>query len=430
MLVLLMGLAVSGLVPLSVLLAQRALRSAREAEHSRISEALERTTDGIWDWDLTTGSSVHSPGIWRYLGYDPEAVPPIRDAWLALVHPDDQPRLAHEMEDHLNGVRPSFDAEYRVLARDGSWHTIVDRGRVVDRTSGGHPARMVGIKADVTVARSAQQARESAEQRFREIFDSGFQYQMLLDRASAVVEINAHAVDETHVRAEDVRGRLVWNTLWWAGFPAAQDRLRAATSAALRGLTRRYEEEFPGEDGVRTWLEIAVKPLTGDASTPTQILLEARDITARRRVDSTLREVEALTTMGRVAAHVAHEINNPLAGIQNSFLLIKGAIPPSHPHFKYVGAIEREIARIAAVTRQLYETYRPEQDGGGGRCGRDGDRRCDRVPGAGEPRRRRAHPHRAEQRAGGRSRTRARCCARSRTTWCRTPSRRRRREAR
>jgi PAS domain S-box-containing protein len=363
LLVLLMGLVVSGLVPLSVLLAQGALRSARETERTRITAALERTTDGIWEWDLITGGSVHTPGIWRYLGYDPDGVPPIRDAWLALVHPEDQPRLAHAIQDHLNGVRASFDAEYRVLARDGTWHTIVDRGRVVDRTSGGHPARMVGIKADVTVARSAQQAREAAEQRFREIFDSGFQYQLLLDRASAVVEINGHAVEETHVAADEVRGRLVWNTLWWAGHPEAQERLRAATSAALRGLTRRYEEEFAGEDGVLTWLEIAVKPLTGDAGMPTQLLLEARDITARRRVDSTLREVEALTTMGRVAAHVAHEINNPLAGIQNAFLLIKGAIPATHPHFSYVGSIEREIGRIAAVTRQLYETYRPEQDG-------------------------------------------------------------------
>ena len=73
--------------------------------------------------------------------------------------------------------------------------------------------------------------------------------------------------------------------------------------------------------------------------------------------------------MGRLAAQVAHEINNPLAGIQNSFLLIKGAIPPTHPHYAYVGAIEREIARIAAVTRQLYETYRPEQESGGAPVG-------------------------------------------------------------
>ena len=35
-------------------------------------------------------------------------------------------------------------------------------------------------------------------------------------------------------------------------------------------------------------------------------------------------------------------------------------VPTTHPHFAYVGAIEREISRIAGVTRQLYETYRPE----------------------------------------------------------------------
>jgi PAS domain S-box-containing protein len=366
LLVLLMGLAVSGLVPVSVILAQQALRGARESERARITEALERTTDGVWEWDVLTGASAHSPGIWRYLGYDPASVPPIRDAWLALVHPDDQARLAQEIADCLSGARPSFDAEYRVLARDGKWHAIVDRGRVVDRTASGHPSRMLGIKADVTVARSAAHAREAAEQRFREIFDSGFQFQLLLDRAGAVVEVNHHALQEFGVVDADVRGRLVWNTLWWNGNAPAQERLRVAVSAAARGLTRRFEEEFALANRAEVSLEIAVKPLTGESEEDTQLLLEARDLSARRRAEATLREVETLTTMGRVAAQVAHEINNPLAGIQNSFLLIKGAIPTTHPHYKYVGAIEREVARIAAVTRQLYETYRPEQDGHAG----------------------------------------------------------------
>jgi signal transduction histidine kinase len=43
-------------------------------------------------------------------------------------------------------------------------------------------------------------------------------------------------------------------------------------------------------------------------------------------------------------------------------MLVKDAVPTDHPHFRYVGAIEREVERIARVTRQLYETYRPEQD--------------------------------------------------------------------
>ena len=84
------------------------------------------------------------------------------------------------------------------------------------------------------------------------------------------------------------------------------------------------------------------------------------DETAREH--DAARELECLVMMGNIAGRVAHEINNPLASIQNAFLLVKDAIPLTHPHYQYVGAIEREIQRIAIVTRSLAETYRPEQD--------------------------------------------------------------------
>jgi signal transduction histidine kinase len=80
------------------------------------------------------------------------------------------------------------------------------------------------------------------------------------------------------------------------------------------------------------------------------------------RAHDAARELDCLVMMGTIAGRVAHEINNPLASIQNAFMLVKDAIPPSHPHYQYVGAIEREIQRIATVTRSLAETYRPEQD--------------------------------------------------------------------
>jgi two-component system sporulation sensor kinase C len=117
--------------------------------------------------------------------------------------------------------------------------------------------------------------------------------------------------------------------------------------------------------GQRMVMDFSVKAIRDAEGRVAQLLVEGRDITARRRAEAELREVETLTTMGRIAARVAHEINNPLAGIQNSFLLLRDAIPADHPHYAYVGAIEREIRRIADVTRQLYETYRPDSDGTG-----------------------------------------------------------------
>ncbi len=365
-LVLVLGLMVSGLLPLTIHLGQRARRVEREAERARLASALERATDGIWEWDLVSGIAVRSAGLWRYLGYDPETVPWERSAWSSLIHPADQARVEEGIRRHLAGESPSFEAEYRVQSQAGNWHTILDRGRVVDRSATGQPIRLLGISADVTETRSAEAAREATERRFRAIFDSGFQFQLLLDRAGVVIEVNQVALVERKAPAHLVRGRPVWETLWWAEDTEAGARLREAIQrAAATGDAPNYEEELQSTAGPVTILDIAIKPITDAEGQATQLLLEARDITARRRAEAALQEVDTLTTMGRVAARVAHEINNPLAGIQNSFLLIKGAVPPTHPHFAYVGAIEREIARIAAVTRQLYETYRPETEGNG-----------------------------------------------------------------
>jgi two-component system, sporulation sensor kinase C len=64
--------------------------------------------------------------------------------------------------------------------------------------------------------------------------------------------------------------------------------------------------------------------------------------------------------LGRVAARIAHEINNPLTAVKNSFLLIKPAISTEFRHYDYVNRIDKEINRMARIIRQMYDLYRPE----------------------------------------------------------------------
>jgi PAS domain S-box-containing protein len=360
--VLFLGLIVSALLPVTLRLGQVAWRTAHAFERARLSSALERATDAIWEWDLVTGRDERTRGLWRHLGYDTSTLSPGDTAWASLIHPDDRADVDAALARHISGAAATFEAEYRVRDSSGNWHVIVDRGRLVERQADGSPARLVGICADVTEARRMQEARDTSERRFRAIFDSGFQCKLLLDADGRVLEVNRASLDLAGVTAGAVLDRPVWETLWWHASAESAARLRNEVAWASGGETVRYEEELSDLGGSTLILELGLKRVNPGEGPASQLLLQARDVTARRRVDAALQELETLAAMGRIAARVAHEINNPLAGIQYSFLLIKDAIPKDHPHYRYVGAIEREITRIGAVTRQLYETYRPEKE--------------------------------------------------------------------
>jgi len=117
----------------------------------------------------------------------------------------------------------------------------------------------------------------------------------------------------------------------------------------------------------RTWL-IRHHPLKRDERL-IGVCAVVQDITTQKQAEEALRqsqrlqvEAEKLAATGRMAARIAHEINNPLAGIKNSFLLVKKAVPKDHPRYGFVGLIEKEIDRIAEIVRQMYDLHRPNQD--------------------------------------------------------------------
>jgi len=86
--------------------------------------------------------------------------------------------------------------------------------------------------------------------------------------------------------------------------------------------------------------------------------------TELKAAQSQILQQEKMASIGQLAAGVAHEINNPIAGIKNAFLVLKDGIPLSHPHYHFVGMIEREIERVASIVRRMYDLYRsePRQD--------------------------------------------------------------------
>ena len=360
-LVLLLGLSVAVLLSVTMWQQREMWANASTEGMQRMQRAIERNTDGVWEFDVVRGAMHRSPALMRYLGIDPLVLESGFAAWSALVHPDDMALYARAMDAHLSGRDEAFECEYRLRAGDGSWHALVDRGRVVERLADGSPARLLGISADVTEQARADASRAERERRFRTMFDTANQVQLLLDYDGGILEANRAAGELAHTTADALQGMRFWQVPWWADDTLTSERVQDRFVKARGGDTNRFEVEI-GRPGDRlSTIDFSLKPIHDHDDRVVQVLVEGRDLTVRKRAEASLREIGALTTMGQLAARVAHEINNPLAGIQNAFLLIRGAIPTDHPHYRFVGAIEREIARIAAVTRQLYETYRPDQ---------------------------------------------------------------------
>ncbi len=137
-------------------------RVALEADLNRREKqlwfALNEAADGLWDWNVPAGEVFFSPQLKRMLGYGPDEMAPTLASWSANVHPDDAERVMQQLDDHLQGRRTRYEAEYRLRNRNGVYLWVHDQGRVCERDAEGRATRVVGMVQDVTARHDAQDA--------------------------------------------------------------------------------------------------------------------------------------------------------------------------------------------------------------------------------------------------------------------------------
>jgi signal transduction histidine kinase len=165
----------------------------------------------------------------------------------------------------------------------------------------------------------------------------------------------------------------------------AEYRERIATVLEPEQRTSGENLEFccQHRNGEVRWMSLAWQPMYAQNGGYLGIRTSSRDVTDRRalreelrlhaehleqlvqertsrlrQLESRQRQMEKLAALGQLAAGVAHEINNPLAGMRNAFELLKSGLARDHEHYELLVLIDREIERISAIIHQMYQLYR------------------------------------------------------------------------
>lgn len=135
---------------------ERAEETLRESEE-RYALAVRGADDGMWEWNLRTGSVYYSPRWKSLLGYSEHELGSSIDEWRERVHPLDAGRVERALQSHLEGETARLDVEHRLRHSDGSYRWVHARGAAL-RDATGKVQRVVGLNTDISARKQVQEA--------------------------------------------------------------------------------------------------------------------------------------------------------------------------------------------------------------------------------------------------------------------------------
>jgi two-component system CheB/CheR fusion protein len=115
------------------------------------------------------------------------------------------------------------------------------------------------------------------------------------------------------------------------------------------------------KDGSIYWVDTTIVPFLDDAGKPYQYMAIRYEITDRKRSEDRLREQEALARLGQMAAVVAHEVKNPIAGIRGALQVIGSRMAADARDRPVIGEIIARLDALNAIVQDLLVFARPRE---------------------------------------------------------------------
>ena len=158
------------------------------------------------------------------------------------------------------------------------------------------------VVLDVTVLERAQQALVHGAEYLRQVLDTQFTYVCVLAADGTLLEANRTMLEAMNLSIEDVRGRSFEDTFWWARQAESRQCMRDSIVKAHAGVVR--TEMNATLKRTPFWFDFSLTPIRGADGQVTHIVASGIDITARKALETSLRESEARLRLAAESANI------------------------------------------------------------------------------------------------------------------------------
>jgi PAS domain S-box-containing protein len=318
-----------------------------ERDAFRLAAIVESSDDAIVSKDLNGIVTSWNRAAERIFGYKAEEI--VGQSITLIIPPelhDDEPRILQRIQsgqkiDHFQTVRLTKDGRRIDVALTIS--PVKDReGRIIGAAK---------IARDI----AGQRKIEEAALRLAAIVESSDDAIVSKDLNGIVTSWNKGAERIFGFKAEEIVGRSITLIIP----PELQDdepRILAKIRAGER--IEHFETIRVRKNGERLNVSLTVSPVRNQQGQVIGAAKIARDVTHQKKVEAALQVSEKLASVGRLAATVAHEINNPLEAVTNYIYLAKSQPDLSDKLRRYLEYADQELVRVAHIAQQTLGFYR------------------------------------------------------------------------
>jgi two-component system sensor kinase FixL len=308
-----------------------------------LASILAKSDDAVIRTDLDGVIVGWSAGASRLYGYTAaEAV----GASVGLLIPEEK---WDEFVRLLDGIRAGGAVNHRETVRRAKDGRLLDVAlSILPVTDEAHrTVSALSIARDVTGLKQAEAACRAADARWRAIIDSAADGIIVVDAKGTIESFNAAAERLFGYCAADVIGHSV-NLLMPSPYREEHDsylaNYLAGAPAKIIGIGREVTARRHNGDDFPARLAVGEASVDGE----TRFTGIVHDLTDRVQMEKRLGEQTALAKLGEMAAVVAHEFRNALAGVRGAVQVVGGRLPAGSREASAIGEI---VARIDALTK-------------------------------------------------------------------------------